>query len=71
MLGFGSLNILLLGAEIWVAHLVGPVTSDAATALSAKPGQIYLSHVITSGVPLLVWAAVLAAVVFGAVAAVG
>jgi hypothetical protein len=70
MLGFGSLNILLLGAEIWVAHLVGPVTSDAATALSAKPGQIYLSHVITSGVPLLVWAAVLAAVVFGAVEAV-
>ena len=70
MLGFGSLNILLLGAEIWVAHLVGPVTSDAATALSAKPGQIYLSHVITAGVPLLVWAAVLAAVVFGAVEAV-
>ena len=70
MLGFGSLNILLLGAEIWVAHLVGPVTSDAAEALSAKPGQIYLSHVITSGVPLLVWAVVLAAVVFGAVEAV-
>ena len=70
MLGFGSLNVLLLGAAIWVAHLVGPVTSDAAQALSAKPGQIYLSHVITSGVPLLVWAAVLAAVVFGAVEAV-
>jgi hypothetical protein len=67
MLGFGSLNILLLGAEIWVAHLVGPVTSDAAEALSAKPGQIYLSHLITSGVPLLVWAVVLAAGVFGAV----
>jgi hypothetical protein len=70
MLGFGSLNILLLGAEIWVAHLVGPVTSDAAQALSAKPGQIYLSQVTTSGVPLLVWAAVLAAVVFGAAEAV-
>ena len=70
MLGFGSLNVLLLGAAIWVAHLVGPVTSDAAQALSAKPGQIYLSHVITSGVPLLVWAAVLAAVVFGVVEAV-
>ena len=70
MLGFGSLNILLLGAEIWVAHLVGPVTSDAAEALSAKPGQIYLSNVITSGVPLLVWAMVLAAGVFGAVGAV-
>ena len=70
MLGFGSLNILLLGADIWVAHLVGPVTSDAAKALSAKPGRIYVSPVITSGVPILVWAVVLAAVVFGAVEAV-
>jgi hypothetical protein len=70
MLGFGSLNILLLGAEIWVAHLVGPVTSDAAKALSAKPGQIYLPGVITSGMPLLVWAVVLAVLAFGAVEAV-
>ena len=70
MLGFGSLNILLLGAEIWVAHLVGPVTSDAAQALSARPGQIYLPYVITSGVPLLVWAVVLAVLAFGAVEAV-
>jgi hypothetical protein len=70
MLGFGSLNILLLGAEIWVAHLVGPVTSDAAQALSAKPGQIYLSYLITSGMPLLAWAVVLAIGVFGAVEAV-
>ena len=70
MLGFGSLNILLLGAEIWVAHLVGPVTSDAAQALSARPGQIYLPYVITSGVPLLVWAVVLAVLAVGAVGAV-
>ena len=70
MLGFGSLNILLLGAEIWVAHLVGPVTSDAAQALSARPGQIYLPYVITSGVPLLVWAVVLAVLAVGAVEAV-
>jgi hypothetical protein len=70
MLGFGTLNILLLGAEIWVAHLVGPVTSDAAEALSTSPGKIYLSYVITSGVPLLVWAAVLAVVAFGLVEAV-
>ena len=70
MLGFGSLNILLLSAEIWVAHLVGPVTSDAATALSARPGQIYLPYVVTSGVPLLVWAAVLAVLAFAAVQAV-
>jgi hypothetical protein len=70
MLGFGTLNIVLLGVEIWVAHLVGAVTSDAATALSAKPGQIYLPYLITSGVPLLVWAVVLAVGVFGAVEAV-
>ena len=70
MLGFGLLNILLLSAEIWVAHLVGAVTSDAATALSAQPGQLYLPYLITSGVPLLVWAVVLAVVAFGAVEAV-
>jgi len=70
MLGFGTLNILLLGAEIWVAHLVGPVTSDAAEALASSPGKIYLSYMITSGVPLLVWAAVLAVVAFGLVEAV-
>jgi len=70
MLGFGTLNIALLGAEIWVAHLVGPVTSDAAKALSARPGQIYLPNVITSGMPLLVWALVLAVLAFGAVEAV-
>ncbi|HEY7430934.1 MAG TPA: hypothetical protein VH641_09390 [Streptosporangiaceae bacterium] len=68
MLGFGTLNIVLLGAEIWVAHLVGPVTSDAAKALSA--GQIYLPNVITSGMPLLVWALVLAVLAFAAVEAV-
>jgi hypothetical protein len=70
MLGFGSLNIFLLGAEIWVAHLVGPVTSDAARALSAQPGepgQIYLPNAIASGMPLLVWALVLAGLVFAAV----
>jgi len=67
MLGFGTLNIVLLGGEIWVAHLVGPVTSDAAEALSSSPGKIYLPYVITSGVPLLVWAAVLVIVAFGLV----
>ena len=65
MLGFGTLNLVLLGAEIWVAHLVGAVTSNAAEALSSSPGQIYLPYVITSGVPLLAWAAVLAVVAFG------
>jgi hypothetical protein len=46
------------------------VTSSAAKALSAKPGQIYLPSVITSGMPLLVWAVVLAVLVFGVVEAV-
>ena len=65
MLGFGLLNTVLLAAEIWVAHLVGPVTSNAADALSRPQGKIYLPYVITSGVPLLVWAAVLAVLAFG------
>ena len=65
MLGFSLLNTVLLGAEIWVAHLVGPVTSNAADALSRPQGKIYLPYVITSGVPLLVWAAVLAVLAFG------
>ena len=65
MLGFSLLNTVLLAAEIWVAHLVGPVTSNAADALSRPQGKIYLPYVITSGVPLLVWAAVLAVLVFG------
>ena len=70
MLGFGLLNIVLLGAAIWVAHLVGPVTSNAAEALSRPQGKIYLPYVITSGVPLLVWAAVLVVLAFGLTEAV-
>jgi hypothetical protein len=69
MLAFSLLNTVLLGAEIWVAHLVGPVTSNAADALSRPQGKIYLSYVITSGIPLLVWAAVLAVLVFGLIEA--
>ena len=65
MLGFSVLNTVLLAVEIWVAHLVGPVTSSAADALSRPQGKIYLPYVITSGVPLLVWAAVLAVLAFG------
>ena len=70
MLAFSVLNTLLLGAQTWVAHLVGPVTSDAADAVAGSPGKVYLSHVITSGVPLLVWAAVLAILAVGLVEAV-
>jgi hypothetical protein len=65
MLAFSVLNTVLLGAEIWVAHLVGPVTSNAADALARPQGKIYLPYVITSGIPLLVWAAVLAVLAFG------
>jgi hypothetical protein len=70
MLGFSTLNVVLLGAAIWVAHLVGPVTSNAAEALARPQGKIYLSYVITAGVPLLVWAAVLAVLGFGLTEAV-
>jgi hypothetical protein len=63
MLGFFLLNILLLGAEVWVAHLVGPVTTDAARAVA--DGQIYLPYLIAWGMPLVAWAAVLAIAVFG------
>jgi hypothetical protein len=65
MLAFALLNALMLGAQIWVAHLVGPVTSDAAGALSGTPGKIYLPYVITSGIPLIVWAAAVAVLAFG------
>jgi hypothetical protein len=65
VLAFSVLNTLMLSAEIWVAHLIGPVTNDAAAATSPRPpGKIYLSYLITAGVPLVVWAAVLAGLVF-------
>ena len=63
MLGFILLNTVMLGTGIWVAHLVGPVTSDAADAAGSH--AIYVPYLITSGVPLVAWAAVVAVVVFG------
>ena len=63
LLAFILLNIVLLGVAIWVAHLVGPITSDAAAAV--RTHAIYLPYVITSGVPLVAWAAVVAVLVFG------
>ena len=68
MLAFSVLNILMLAAQIWVAHLVGPVTSSETTALAH--GQIYLPYVITSGLPLVVWAIVLTVLVFGLIEAI-
>jgi len=64
MLGFTILNTVMLGAVIWVAHLVGPVTSNAVAALARPRGEIYIPDVVTSGVPLVVWAAVLAGLAF-------
>lgn len=65
MLGFILLNTVLLGAGTWVAHLVGPVTSNAADAATSH--SIYVPYLITAGVPLVAWAAVAAVVVFGVV----
>ncbi len=68
LLAFGLLNMVLLGIGIWVAHVVGPVTSDAAAAVTSKHEAIYLPYLITSGVPLVALAALAAAVVFGVIA---
>src|SRR5260370_28529880 len=62
MLGFILLNTVMLGTGIWVAHLVGPVTSDAGDVAGSH--AIYVPYLITSGVPLVAGAAVVAVVVF-------
>jgi hypothetical protein len=63
MLGFVLLNTVMLGAGIWVAHLVGPVTGDAADVTGSH--AIYVPYLITSAVPLVAWAAVVVVAVFG------
>jgi hypothetical protein len=70
MLAFGLLNTVMLGAEIWIAHIVGPVTNSAvsnspAAALAGPDAKLYLPYVITSGTPLVAWAAVVTSLVFG------
>jgi hypothetical protein len=62
VLAFSLLNITMLSVLIWVAHLVGPVTASASDA--ASHAKIYLPYMITSAVPIVVFAAVLAAVAF-------
>jgi hypothetical protein len=64
VLAFSLLNVIMLGVLIWVAHLVGPVTTSASYAVSHK--TIYIPYVITSGVPIVVFAAVVVAIVFAA-----
>lgn len=61
-LAFSLLNTVLLGAEIVAAHGTSAVTSDAAHAVEGA--KIYLPYVLAAGVPLAVWAAMMAGVVF-------
>jgi hypothetical protein len=63
MLAFGLLNTVMLGAEIWIAHIVGPVTNSAVS--NSQAAKLYLPYVITSGTPLVAWAAVVTTLVFG------
>jgi hypothetical protein len=65
LLAFGLLNAVMLGAQTWVAHLVGSVTTDAGIAAAHE--QIYLPYVITSGLPLAVWLIVVAVAVFAGI----
>ncbi len=53
---FSLLNVVMLSVLIWVAHLVGPVTASAGDA--AAHAKIYIPYLITSGVPIVVFAAV-------------
>lgn len=62
VLAFSLLNVTMLSVLIWVAHLVGPVTTSAGDA--ASHAKIYLPYLITAGTPIVVFAAVAAAVVF-------
>jgi hypothetical protein len=57
-LAFSLLNTVMLGAAIVAAHVTGPVTNDSAFAV-ANYSHIYLPYVMTAGVPLAVWAAML------------
>lgn len=58
-LAFSVANLVLLGLLIWVAHVVGPVTTGGRAA-----GHIWLPGLIVFGVPLAALAAVAAAAVF-------
>jgi hypothetical protein len=66
-LGFSILNVVMLGVLIWVAHIVGPVTTDARAAVKAFPQEIYVPYGIGIGVPLVALAAVVAVIIFAVV----
>jgi len=63
-LAFSVLNTVMFGVLSWVAHIVGPVTTDAA-AVSASHPMIYVPYGITVGIPLVALAAVAAGIIFG------
>ena len=67
VLAYSLLNVVMFGVLSWVAHIVGPVTTDAAAALSASHPEIYVPYVITVGIPLVALAAVAAGIIFGLV----
>ena len=64
VLAFSLLNTAMLGAGIVVAHIVGPVTSNATVAVAPPHRMIYLPYLITAGVPLAALAALAAGGVF-------
>lgn len=67
VLAYSMLNVVMLGVLSWVAHIVGPVTTDAAAAVSASDPEIYVPYVITVGIPLVALAAVAAGLLFALV----
>jgi hypothetical protein len=62
-LAFSLLNTVMLSAAIVAAHVTGPVTNDSAFAV-ADYAHIYLPYVMTAGVPLAVWAAMIVSASF-------
>jgi len=64
VLAFSLLNTVMLGVGIVAAHIAGPVTSNAAAAVSPAHRMIYLPYLITAGVPLAALAAVAAGSAF-------
>ncbi|MGD0603973.1 MAG: hypothetical protein ABSA53_10285 [Streptosporangiaceae bacterium] len=64
VLAFSLLNTVMLGAGIAAAHIAGPVTSNAAAAVSPAHRMIYVPYLITAGVPLAALAAMIAGATF-------
>jgi hypothetical protein len=72
MVAFGVLNTILLAAGIWIAHLAGPVSTNAAAVVKAattKHPKLYLPYLITTAAPLVALAAGAAVLVFGLIIA--